>query len=94
MIRVENKFKNLRQKKQKAFGVFLTAGYTSLEYSKDIFKKIILGKFWPFDDNRSRFNSKLITKGCGCFIINFFPNKYSKESLDINFFIRLALNNS
>ena len=44
MIRVENKFKNLRQKKQKAFGVFLTAGYPSLEYSKDIFKKIIEAK--------------------------------------------------
>ena len=41
MIRVKNKFKELKQKKQKAFGVFLTAGYPSLEYSKDIFKKII-----------------------------------------------------
>ena len=38
MIRVKNKFKELKQKKQKAFGVFLTAGYPSLEYSKDIFK--------------------------------------------------------
>ena len=41
MIRVKNKFKELKQKKQKAFGVFLTAGYPSLEYSKDIFKKIL-----------------------------------------------------
>ena len=44
MIRVKNKFKELKQKKQKAFGVFLTAGYPSLEYSKDIFKKIIDSK--------------------------------------------------
>ena len=41
MIRVKNKFKELKQKKQKAFGVFLTAGYPSPEYSKDIFKKIL-----------------------------------------------------
>ena len=41
MIRVETKFKELKQKKQKAFGVFLTAGYPSLEYSKDIFKIIL-----------------------------------------------------
>ena len=41
MIRVKNKFKELKQKKQKAFGVFLTAGYPSLEYSKDILKKIL-----------------------------------------------------
>ena len=41
MIRVKNKFKELKQKKQKAFGVFLTAGYPSLKYSKDIFKKIL-----------------------------------------------------
>ena len=41
MIRVKTKFKELKQKKQKAFGVFLTAGYPSLEYSKDIFKKIL-----------------------------------------------------
>jgi tryptophan synthase alpha chain len=41
MIRVKNKFKELKQKKQKAFGVFLTAGYPSLDYSKDIFKKIL-----------------------------------------------------
>ncbi len=41
MIRVKNKFNELKQKKQKAFGVFLTAGYPSLEYSKDIFKKIL-----------------------------------------------------
>ena len=41
MIRVKNKFKELKQKKQKAFGVFLTAGYPSLEYSKNIFKKIL-----------------------------------------------------
>ena len=41
MIRVKSKFKELKQKKQKAFGVFLTAGYPSLEYSKDIFKKIL-----------------------------------------------------
>jgi len=41
MIRVKNKFKELKQKKQKAFGVFLTAGYPSLEYSKDIFKIIL-----------------------------------------------------
>ena len=44
MIRVKNKFKELKQKKQKAFGVFLTAGYPSLEYSKDIFKKILDAK--------------------------------------------------
>ena len=44
MIRVKNKFKELKQKKQKAFGVFLTAGYPSLEYSKNIFKKIIDAK--------------------------------------------------
>ena len=41
MIRVKTKFKVLKQKKQKAFGVFLTAGYPSLEYSKDIFKIIL-----------------------------------------------------
>ena len=41
MIRVKNKFEELKQKKQKAFGVFLTAGYPSLKYSKDIFKKIL-----------------------------------------------------
>ena len=41
MIRVKKTFKELKQKKQKAFGVFLTAGYPSLEYSKDIFKKIL-----------------------------------------------------
>ena len=41
MIRVKNKFKELKQKKQKAFGVFLTAGYPSLEYSENIFKKIL-----------------------------------------------------
>lgn len=41
MIRIKNKFKELKQKKQKAFGVFLTAGYPSLEYSKDIFKTIL-----------------------------------------------------
>ena len=41
MLRVKNKFKELKQKKQKAFGVFLTAGYPSLEYSKDIFKKVL-----------------------------------------------------
>ena len=41
MKRIKNKFKELKQKKQKAFGVFLTAGYPSLEYSKDIFKKIL-----------------------------------------------------
>ena len=41
MIRVKNKFKEIKRKKQKAFGVFLTAGYPSLEYSKDIFKKIL-----------------------------------------------------
>ena len=44
MLRVKNKFKELKQKKQKAFGVFLTAGYPSLEYSKDIFKKILDAK--------------------------------------------------
>ena len=41
MIRVKDKFAELKQKKQKAFGVFLTAGYPSLEYSKDIFKKTL-----------------------------------------------------
>ena len=41
MIRIKNKFKELKQQDQKAFGVFLTAGYPSLEYSKDIFKKIL-----------------------------------------------------
>ena len=44
MIRVKNKFKELKQKKQKAFGVFLTAGYPSLVYSKNIFKKILDAK--------------------------------------------------
>jgi len=44
MIRVKNKFKELKQKKQKAFGVFLTAGYPSLEYSKNIFKRILDAK--------------------------------------------------
>ena len=41
MLRINNKFHNLKQKKEKAFGVFLTAGYPSLEYSKDIFKIIL-----------------------------------------------------
>ena len=56
MIRIKNKFKELKQKKQKAFGVFLTAGYPSLEYSKDIFKKILDAKIdfieigLPFSD--------------------------------------------
>ena len=44
MIRIKNKFKELKQKNQKAFGVFLTAGYPSLEYSKNIFKKILDAK--------------------------------------------------
>ena len=44
MIRVVNKFKELKKQKQKAFGVFLTAGYPSLKYSRDIFKKIIDAK--------------------------------------------------
>jgi len=44
MTRIKNKFKELQQKKQKAFGVFLTAGYPSIEFSKDIFKKIIDAK--------------------------------------------------
>ncbi len=44
MIRIKNKFKELKQKKQKAFGVFLTAGYPSIEYSKNIFKKILDAK--------------------------------------------------
>ena len=44
MSRFENKFINLKKQKQKAFGVFLTAGYPSLELSKDIFKKIIDAK--------------------------------------------------
>ena len=44
MIRIKNKFKELKQKKQKAFGVFLTAGYPSLVYSKNIFKKILDAK--------------------------------------------------
>ena len=56
MIRIKNKFKELKQNKQKAFGVFLTAGYPSLKYSKDIFKKIIDAKIdfieigLPFSD--------------------------------------------
>ena len=41
MIRIKNKFKELKQQDQKAFGVFLTAGYPSLELSKDIFKIIL-----------------------------------------------------
>ena len=44
MSRIKNKFEYLKQKKQKAFGVFLTAGYPSLKYSKDIFKKILDSK--------------------------------------------------
>ena len=44
MLRIKKKFEDLKQKKQKAFGVFLTAGYPSLEYSKDIFKKILDAK--------------------------------------------------
>ena len=44
MLRIKNKFEYLKQKKQKAFGVFLTAGYPSLKYSKDIFKKILDSK--------------------------------------------------
>ena len=44
MIRIKNKFEYLKKKKQKAFGIFLTAGYPSLEYSKDIFKKILDAK--------------------------------------------------
>ena len=35
MNRINNKFQELKKKKQKAFGVFLTAGYPSLKYSKD-----------------------------------------------------------
>ena len=56
MIRIKNKFKELKQNKQKAFGVFLTAGYPSPKYSKDIFKKIIDAKIdfieigLPFSD--------------------------------------------
>ena len=56
MIRIKNKFKELKQNKQKAFGIFLTAGYPSLKYSKDIFKKIIDAKIdfieigLPFSD--------------------------------------------
>ncbi len=44
MMRIKNKFNYLKQKKQKAFGVFLTAGYPSLKYSNDIFKKILDAK--------------------------------------------------
>jgi tryptophan synthase alpha chain len=44
MIRITNKFQDLKKKKQKAFGVFLTAGYPSLKYSKDLFKKIVEAK--------------------------------------------------
>ena len=44
MIRVENKFKELKEQKQKAFGVFLTAGYPSLKYSKDVLNKILDAK--------------------------------------------------
>ena len=44
MIRIKNKFNELKQKQKKAFGVFLTAGYPSLEYSKNIFKKILDAK--------------------------------------------------
>ena len=44
MIRIKNKFRELKQREQKAFGVFLTAGYPSLEYSKNIFKKILDAK--------------------------------------------------
>ena len=44
MIRIKNKFEYLKKKKQKAFGIFLTAGYPSLKYSKDIFKKILDAK--------------------------------------------------
>ena len=44
MLRIKNKFEYLKQKKQKALGVFLTAGYPSLKYSKDIFKKILDAK--------------------------------------------------
>ena len=44
MLRIKNKFEDLKQKKQKAFGVFLTAGYPSLKYSKDIFKIILDSK--------------------------------------------------
>ena len=44
MTRIKNKFEELKQKEQKAFGVFLTAGYPSLEYSKNIFKKILNAK--------------------------------------------------
>ena len=44
MIRIKNKFNELKQKQKKAFGVFLTAGYPSLEYSKNIFKKILNAK--------------------------------------------------
>ncbi len=41
MIRIKKKFQDLKQKNEKAFGVFLTAGYPSLKYSKDIFNKIL-----------------------------------------------------
>jgi tryptophan synthase alpha chain len=44
MSRIKNKFEDLKRNKQKAFGVFLTAGYPSLKYSKDIFKKILDSK--------------------------------------------------
>ena len=44
MLRIRNKFNYLKQKKQKAFGVFLTAGYPSLKFSKDIYKKILDAK--------------------------------------------------
>ena len=44
MLRIQKKFKDLKQKKQKAFGVFLTAGFPSLKYSKEIFKIILDAK--------------------------------------------------
>ncbi len=44
MLRIKNKFKYLKQKKEKAFGIFLTAGYPSLKYSEDIFKKCLDAK--------------------------------------------------
>ena len=41
MIRIKNKFKELEEKEKKAFGVFLTAGYPSQEYSKYISRRVL-----------------------------------------------------
>ena len=40
MNRIDKYFNNLREKKKKAFGIFLTAGYPTINFSERLLKQI------------------------------------------------------